>query len=176
MDPSSLPPQLQELLAGFTHPSIQLCVAAIEAVAGRHSSQEEKAPFLRFHAFITSNPPPAYISAWKSNPKHSHWYERHINGMLGHVQNALSCAWCHCINLCGIEDHVQRMLLETGVQAQLEKRNMSIGIGNSIRLDAEYQAFVLAVRRCLDYLARCLARISNFSITPSESSPIFWPR
>ena len=30
-------------------------------------------------------------------------------------------------------------------------------MGNTIRWDAEYQAFVLAVRRCLDYLARAMA-------------------
>ena len=75
--------------------------------------------------------------------------------MLGDVQNAVACVWYHRDNLCAIEAAVRRIFVGSGAQAVLG--NSTIGTGNTIRWDAEYQAFVLSVRRCLDYLARALS-------------------
>lgn len=126
-------------------------MADIAAVAGYRLSDERQAPFLAFHQFITTCPEPRYVSELRD----TRWYNRHVEGVLGHVQNAVACVWYHHDNLCSIERDVFRIFV--GSEAQALLGDSTIGGGNTIRWDAEYQAFVLAVRRCLDYLARGIA-------------------
>jgi len=149
------PPEIAALQSLFYQPVVQKAVSEIEAVAGYRLNNQLRAPFLHFHAFITMDPPPRYITNWRSDPARNRWYHCHVNGVLGHVQNALACVFYHRDNLCAIEDSVRQIFLQSGAQAVLG--NSTIGLGNTIRWDAEYQAFVLAVRRCLDYLARAMA-------------------
>jgi hypothetical protein len=148
------PPSIKALRAVFENPAVQRCIAGIEAVAGYRLSAEDRKPFLIFHGFITSTPP-SYITAWRSDPKTERWYHAHVDGILGQVQNAITCVWCHRDNLSRIEELVGRIFEESGARGVLG--NTSVGLGNTQRWDAEYQAFVLAVRRCLDYLTRALA-------------------
>jgi hypothetical protein len=139
----------------WNHPVMRRCIGEIESVAGYRLSPEKRQPFLRFHAFVTSVPPPSFITAWRSDPRREMWHHRLINGVLGNVQNTLACVWYHRDNLCAIEDAVRNIFIQSGAQQVLG--NSTIALGNTIRWDAEYQAFVLSVRRCLDYLSRALA-------------------
>lgn len=143
------------LNATWNHPNVQRCLREIELIAGYVLPIQQRGPFLFYHSFITSTPSPKFIALWRSEPKLERWYHRHVNGILGHVQNAMACVWYHHDNLIRIEEHVRRIIIDS--KAQLALRNCTIGLGNTIAWDAEYQAFILAVRRCLDYLARGIA-------------------
>src|SRR5438128_8342166 len=83
------------------HPAVRRCIREIESVAGYRLAPAQRAPFLHFHAFITSYPPPSYITAWRSDPSRARWYRDHIR-VLGDVQNAVACVWYHRDNLCAI--------------------------------------------------------------------------
>lgn len=150
-DPSKVPEFVAQMTALWNHPAMQKCMSDITAVAGYRLTDDRRAPFLSFHRFITSAPEPTYIGRLRG----SRWYNRHVDGVLGHVQNAVACVWYHHDNLRLIEDSVARIFV--GSEAQSLLGDSTIGGGNTIRWDAEYQAFVLAVRRCLDYLARAIA-------------------
>ena len=136
-------------------PALQKCISDIESFTGYKLSPESQKPFICFHAFVSSDPPPSYISAWRSDVKSERWYRNHVGGILGHVQSALACVCYHRDNLCAIEESVRQIFVKSGVQEILG--NTTVALGNTIRWDAEYQAFVLSVRRCLDYIARALA-------------------
>lgn len=136
-------------------PQAQACINEVEAIAGYSLSNHQRSPFLEFHRFITSEPPPRFVAHWRTEPSLEHWYHSHVNGILGHVQNGMACVYYHHDNLVALEARVGAVIERSGVRDVI--RNSTIGLGNTLRLDAEYQAFVLAVRRTLDYLARGLA-------------------
>ncbi len=145
----------QQMLGIWQSPELQAALRSIEQVTAYQLSQTARRPFLKFHSCITTDPPPDYIVRWRAEPKLEHWYHRHVNGILGDTQNALACVYYH---------QEQMLDLESRVLAELSKHNyMSllgatvVGVPNTQKWDFEYQAFVLAVRRCLDYLARALA-------------------
>lgn len=108
-----------------------------------------------FASFQNSTPPPRHIAKWKNDPKDKKWVTRHIDGIDIHVRNALTCAWYHQENLKQLERLLSDIYIRTNVSHILKDRGFTLG--SLVKWDAEYQAFVLAVRRCLDYLARALA-------------------
>jgi hypothetical protein len=132
----------------------QRCFDEIEKVAGLPLRDNRNA-FDYFHKFISTEPVPMYINAWRNNASTDRWYRRHVNGILGDVQNGLACANYHKDNLVAVEAVVRQIVDQSGIRPLLNHR--VVGGGNTLRLDAEYQAFVLAVRRTLDYFARALA-------------------
>ena len=148
------PPDQTDPASLLYDPAVRKCLEDIEAAAGYKLPAQWKAPFMRFHAFVSSNPPPPYIAAWKSSDP-SRRYIRHVSGVLTDTQNAVTCVLYHRDNLFAIENAVHEIFTHCGLQKMMG--NHTIGIGNTIRWDAEYQAFVLAVRRSLDYLTRALA-------------------
>jgi len=154
-DPPDFDETIRQMEARYWHPAVQRCLDAVRAVAGYDLQPTQHAPFLRFHAFLTTEPRPQYIVRWRSSQERIRWYHRHVDGILGQVQNAVACVWYHRDNLCAIEDAVRKIVISSGALEVLE--NMTTGVPNAIRWDAEYQAFLLAVRRCLDYLTRALA-------------------
>ena len=143
------------LVATALDPELQMCIGAIRQVADYDISQERAASFLRFHAFITS-PQPGYITAWRQDQKlERKWYHSHVNGVLGNVRGAIAAAHYHADRLKEIESSVNTVLTSNGARERLA--NSTMGLGCTRKMDIEYQAFVLAYRRCLDYLACALA-------------------
>ena len=136
------------------HPTLVGCFRFIENVLGYQLSEKDKEPFIFYHHFLT-NPEPAFSIEWRSDPKRMKWRDKFSNVMLGDVQNALACVLYHHGRLCGLEK-----LLHAGLDSidfsKLFDENMGSGGGNSLTFDFEYQAYVLAFRRCLDYLARAI--------------------
>jgi hypothetical protein len=108
-----------------------------------------------FERFTQSMPPPAYIEKWSRDTKHKKWLLRHTDGISRHLKNALMCVWYHQENLAKYQADVQQIYATTEVARSLKDRGFTVG--TLPKWDAEYQAFVLAGRRALDYLARALA-------------------
>lgn len=77
-----------------------------------------------------------------------------VNGVLGDTQNAFACIVYHYERLCNIEKSVMELVEKYDYKKVLG--NSTIALGNTLVWDFEYQAFILAFRRCLDYLARAL--------------------
>ena len=109
---------------------------------------------MRFHRFI-SDPQPTYVTAWRSDERlERKWYHAHVNGVLGDVRGALAAAHYHLTNLAMLEDAVSQVLAESNFVQRMD--NVTMGLGGTRKLDFEYQAFILACRRALDYLAGAL--------------------
>lgn len=134
-------------------PAIQGCMAAIESIAGFPLSSIDRQPFLYFHSYIT-NPQPAFISTWRADPQLEKWYHKFVNGFLRDVQNAVACVMYHYGRLKAIESAVMQNTEKFDYRRVIG--NSTIALGNTLTWDFEYQAFILAYRRCLDYLARAV--------------------
>lgn len=143
----------KQMFESFSSPEIQGCLAVVKSIAGFELAAVDRQSFLYFHNYVT-NPQPDFITAWRSDPQLEKWYHRFVNGFLGDVQNTLACVLYH---------HSRLKAIESAVIENIEKfdyrrvmGNSTIALGNTLVWDFEYQAFILAYRRCLDYLARAV--------------------
>ena len=110
-----------------------------------------KQPFLKFHGFIT-NPEPEFLKIWRKDERLNNWYNKICNSILGDVQNAYACVLYSYVNLENLEKDAHNVIIESKLIETL-KNGQGIGVGNTLRWDFEYQSFILAYRRLLDYLA-----------------------
>lgn len=141
-----------EMLRTYLKPEIQELLTNIKSIAGYKSPPEIEGIFKGFHNYIT-NPQPAYITRLRENPKLEPWYHRHVNGILGNTQSALACVLYHRDNLLSIERAIFELdAIQKCKNIISERSTIGIGHGNSLKLDFEYQAYILAVRRCLEYM------------------------
>jgi hypothetical protein len=143
----------RQALSVYNSPPMQYCWAAIDRVAAFRLTDKQSRAFLRYHAYITSTPCPDYLTALRAAGS---FYQQHVNGVLGHTQNALACVYYHLRNVSQMESSIAAAIEASGVRDILDQFLGSAG-GNTLALDFEYQAFILSVRRCLDYLTRALA-------------------
>jgi hypothetical protein len=130
--------------------------SAIRSIASYELSASARKSFLAFHSFVTGDPPPQYITRWRSDADLEHWYKDHVGGILDNVQNALAAAYYHRDRLVSIESALNSILKRIDFQSAIP-RESTVAVGGTLKLDFEYQAFVLASRRCLDYMTRALA-------------------
>ena len=144
----------RKMLNSLCSPEIQGCLAVVDSVAGYKLSASDRQPFLYFHDFLT-NPQPDFITAWREDPKQEKWYHRFVNSINGDVQNTLACVLYHYDRLIAIEREVMEGIEKFNYRSVLG--NTTVALGNTLAWDFEYQAFILAVRRCLDYLARAIS-------------------
>lgn len=129
-------------------------ITETQAIAGYELPLEARSGFLQFHRFIT-DPVPSYIAAWRASPTKEHWYHRHVNGVLGDVQNAVRRAFYHRDRMAEIEEALLRAIEKVDYRSKLG--NSTCALGHTPKWDFEYQAFVLATRSALDYLRRALS-------------------
>lgn len=138
----------------FLSTEIQGCLSAVESIAGFKISAMDRQPFLYFHNYVT-NPEPSFITNWRSDPQLEKWYHRFVNGFLGDVQNTMACVLYHHGRLKAIESAVMESIEKFNYRRVIG--NSTVALGNTLVWDFEYQAFILAFRRCLDYLARAIS-------------------
>ena len=150
--------QMQEFVKSglnmFFSPEMQDCLAKVREIAGYELSPQNRVPFLLFHKFITE-PQPDFISKLRSDPKKEHWYHDLVNGILGNVRSSFSCVLYHQDRVVQLEQMLMEVLEEHNIKGL--PKNGSLGLGGTTVLDFEYQAYVLAFRRCLDQFAWALA-------------------
>jgi hypothetical protein len=144
----------KKMMENMLTPEIQGCLSAVESIAGFTLPALERQPFLYFHSYMT-NPEPPFLRAWRSEPSLEKWYHRLVDGVLGDVQNGFACVLYHFGRLKTIESNVVEAIERFDYRRVLG--NSTLALGNTRLWDFEFQAFVLAFRRCLDYLARAIA-------------------
>lgn len=130
---------------------------ATRKIVGFELPKAARKPFLEFHSYITGDPKPAFMLQSETHLGAKRWNDRLTNGILDATQNALACVYYHHHRVSTMERDVIELIEQSGVINRLRQRNAGFSPGNTIALDAEYQAFILAARRCLDYLTRALA-------------------
>jgi hypothetical protein len=170
---AQMQPSLIKSLGMFFSAEMQACHAKVREIAGYELSPENRAPFLAFHKF-TTDPQPDFISTLRDDPKREHWYHALVNGMLGNVQASFSCVLYHQDRA----THIERALMEV-LEAQKLKglpENGTLGLGGTSVLDFEYQAYVLAFRRCLDQMAGALAAFFKNKYSSFRTLPDFLGR
>jgi hypothetical protein len=144
----------RQMSGSFFNPEIQGCLKVVDSIAGYKLGVADRQPFLYFHNYLT-NPQPDFITVWREDPKQEKWYHRFANGICGDVQNTLACVLYHYDHLVSIERNVMEGIEKFNYRKAL--KNSTMALGNTLVLDFEYQAFILALRRCLDYLARAIS-------------------
>jgi len=147
-------PVFTQMALAFFSAEVQQSIQVIKQVAHHDISDEMAKPFLAFHAYMT-NPQPEFITAWRADPKREPRYHQLVNGVLGNVRGALAAVTYHHTNLEVIEAEIRTQLAKINFQSALG--NSTLGLGGTQKLDFEYQSYVLAYRRCLDYLTRALS-------------------
>ncbi len=150
-------------------PEVLNYLANVRAIADFDVPAHVVPVFSGFHSWIT-NPQPESITALCEHPKGDRWYRGLVNGVLGDVRNGLAAAHYHASNIAQIEHAVCELLADPALLAAL-RPGQGIGVGGTRKLDYEYQAFVLAFRRCLDYLAQSLSAYFK----TQQSSFRSWP-
>jgi hypothetical protein len=146
-------PIFKQMTESFSSQEVQGCIQTVNSIAGYKLSDVDRAPFLYFHKYIT-DPQPEFITSWRDDAKLEKWYHRFVNGFLMDVQNAMACVCYHHERLCTIESTILSEIEKHNYKSALG--NSTVALGNTLVWDFEYQAFILAFRRCLDYLARAI--------------------
>lgn len=141
-------------MSAFAGPEVTAANMGVRAIAHFDIPRTRTKPFLRFHSFMTA-PQPAFIARWRADPKREYRYHTLVSGILTHVRGALSAVEYHRANLLLLEDQLNSFLEAIDLKEGLG--NWTVGFGGTAKLDFEYQAYVFAYRRCLDYLTRSLA-------------------
>ena len=145
---------LKKALQTFANPEILGCHSVVESITGYTLKEFDRTPFLNFHEYIT-NPQPDFITNWRNDPAQEKWYHKFTNGILSDVQNTFACVLYHYDHIINMEQAVIKGIKKYNYKNVL--KSSTFVIGNTLALDFEYQAFILAVRRCLDYLARAIS-------------------
>lgn len=164
---------LLDSLNMYFSPEMQACLAQVKAIAGYEPSEEYKVPFGNFNQFITV-PEPNFISKLRADPKRECWYLALANGILGNVQGSYNCALYHQDRVAHIEHTLMQVLREHNIKEL--PQNGCAAIGGTPVLDFEYQAYVLAFRRCLDQLAWALAAFFKNKYSSFRTLPKFLER
>lgn len=171
--------QLRMFQAALSPQNI-LAIGLVNAIAGYDLPVNAQSAFKRFGMFMASNSQPDYVVQWRSSPTTERWYLAHANG-IENARNALVGAYYHRDNLADIESTLLSRLERLGL-ADMVPPNSTMAFGGTLKLDLEYQAFILSARRCLDYLTRGLAayfkqefhsfREMNKSLQRFEQTPV----
>ncbi|MGA6097575.1 hypothetical protein ACPESN_06835 [Stutzerimonas marianensis] len=161
---------LKSSLSMFFNSEIQACLNEIQEIAGYDLPESEREVFLVFHGHIT-NPQPNYITALRNDPKKEHWYHLLVNGVLGNAQSSFACVRYHLENLKKIESEIIKAIEQKNYKEALG--NSTMALGNTRIWDFEYQAYVLAYRRCLDQFAGALAAFFKNKYSSFRTLPDF---
>jgi hypothetical protein len=136
-------------------PQILRILRDAENIAAYRLPDDALQIFKKFESYFVADPLPEFIIRWMSEKRLKRWYLKLIYG-IEETQDTLTCAYYHRNNMLDIEGRVLKELSQYNFSDIIEN-DFFIGGGNTLKLDFEYQAFTLSIRRCLDYLARALA-------------------
>jgi hypothetical protein len=133
-------------------------IEEVITVADFELSEEAARPFVEFVHWINTRP--QFIASWRSNPvSEIREYPRFMTVTDG-ARSAYAGACYHLGRLTEVESAVNSVLSRYDFSNQLPLNSVA-AIGRMRQLDFEYHAFVLAYRRCLDYLAWGLSTYFN---------------
>src|SRR5438093_1451181 len=126
--------------------------AAMERIAGFELPETAKNKFQAFYAAVTRTPRlPVLVRLTIEGGSRLDWLQPFINAV-GHVQEGLAASYYHIANVDSIEREI--INLASAALRELKIPTYScVGGGNTRRLDFEYQAFVFALRRTMEYFS-----------------------
>ena len=145
---------LRTFLNFAANPEIQACIKDAQDVLSFDLPDSECQAFLIVHNFITYSQLD-FITEWRASPSGERRYLSLLGALNGTMREAYACVLYHFRRLSDLEAEVMERISKRNYREALG--NGSVGIGNTVIWDFEYQAFVMAYRRCLDYLTRGLA-------------------
>lgn len=127
--------------------------SALKRVAGFKLPTLTKQRFLAFHASIAATPRlPVLTRLTVEGGSRRDWLTPFTEAVLGHVQEGLAASYYHLANVESIEREMISLAQTWLPNIQLPKGSAVAG-GNTRRLNFEYQAFVFALRRTMEYFA-----------------------
>ena len=128
----------------------------IYEILGYDIPEERASSFQRFGQFVSTRQL-ELLAPWRGQHLKAKrkWFFGCYAGISVHVRGALAAAHYHADRLREVQAQVNVVLAEPRVKQLLA--NSGFGPGYPRALDIEYQGFILAIRRCLDYLACALA-------------------
>jgi len=132
-------------------------LGAVHKVSRFDMPPKSKEPFLKFHAWLTGKPESPGLTRLRGSEPGKDKYSKLTNLVLQSTQNTLGCVYYHRSNLAAIEAEFDRIQSAIDFKALSSKEFQNVTGGNTLKLDYEYQAFILAVRRCLEYFTLALA-------------------
>lgn len=138
--------QLESLLG----PVIGGAIREIAAVADFEISEKAAHPFVEFIHWI--NTKPAFIVKWRESPVTENRDYIRFMTVTDDVRAAYAAGCYHLSRVKQIEMSVNAVLSRYDFADQIPINGVA-AFGRMRQLDFEYQSFVLAYRRCLDYLA-----------------------
>jgi hypothetical protein len=153
--------QERELYAGLQAvigPIVGGAIKEIAAAADFELSREASRPFVEFVHWVNSRP--AFIARWRSDPVTERRDYLRFMTVTDDARSAYAAACYHLGRLQEIEATVHAVLSRYDFTKQFPPNSIA-AIGRMRQLDFEYHAFVLAYRRCLDYLAWGLSAYFN---------------
>src|SRR5439155_2932348 len=130
---------------------------AARSIVGYELSADKKRTLSEFHNYITGDPKPPFVLEADSDLDAARWLKLLREGVSEATQNALACVYYHHDRIAEMEHRITDALYATGIVERLQACNAAIVPLNTVAIDAEYQAFIFASRRCLDYSTRALA-------------------
>jgi len=126
-------------------------------VAGFHVEEAQLRAFRTAHCWIVQRPRSPGLRRLKPNaPGKRDWLNLMSNGLLTHTQQAFRGVLYRLAVLESIENEIHSLAESTGIASQFAGGRTSIGGGDTLRIDCEYQDLLMGIRRTLDYLARAL--------------------
>jgi hypothetical protein len=132
-------------------------IRKMEEVFGYDLPAGEGEIFERARQWLLRDPPTERTKVLRGKEgrasKNPH-YRRLVDGVWphGNIHRGLIRAQYHQDRACQMEGQFGRIARETNVADLLRRMGGAVGGGNTVALDSEYQAFILAVRSTLDYL------------------------
>lgn len=131
----------------------QVFFSAMEAIAGFDLPRDTLERFRELHAAVTRDPRPGQLQRLsREGGSRIDWFARFISSTLGSVQEGIAASHYHLANVEDLETRMIHTALSFIKELQL-RRSHAIAGGNTRRLTFEYQAFVFALRRTLEYFA-----------------------
>jgi hypothetical protein len=148
----------KEFLAKSDSPPVRRFWQRVQAIAGYKLESRFRLPFDSFRRWYDRKPQPAFFAALADPAKSKRVpLGRLRQGMLD-CEEALAGACYHRDRAAFMEDQLVEATADPELVPILEGGHMMTG-GDTTALDEEYQSFVLALRRSLDYLAGACAAL-----------------
>lgn len=105
--------------------------------------------FTRFLNFVHNEPTSQLFERWAADSEK--WRQRLVDGLTSHTRESLGIAAYHAGRIRFLDDAVVSALQDLPLA-----HNEGVACGDTTVMNAEYQAFILACRRCLDQMSWAL--------------------
>ncbi len=130
---------------------------SLSEIAGYRLPEGSFRSFENITAWLQLQPrPPELQRLTTEGGARKDWFDVLFWGFFGDVKHGLAAAHYHLQNLEAIESGVYSHAMGN-IPKLLPEKSGSIAGGSSLRLDFEYQAFIFALRRTLEYSAHSIA-------------------